>query len=164
MFSKILVPIDGSPTSYRGLQCAVDVAKKYGAEITLMHVIEQPTYGFSGSVVPSIPEKVYADLERFSEELLAKRTRELTRMGVRTRTLVKRGNPSDEVLNVSRDFDLIVMGSRGVGGFKKLLLGSVSSKVAFEAPCTVTLVRPPSLAASPASEDRPPERDVPPIF
>ena len=143
MFSRILVPIDGSPHSYRGLQCAVDLAKKYGAEITLMHVIEQPNYEFSGSAIPLIPEKVFTDLEKYSEDLLAKRTSELARMGVQTRTMVRRGNPSDQVLRASRAFDLIVMGSRGIGGFKKLLLGSVSSKVVAHSKIPVLIVESP---------------------
>ncbi|MDG6904584.1 MAG: universal stress protein [Nitrososphaerota archaeon] len=51
MFKKILVPIDGSPNSYRGFEQAVDLAKKYGAAVKLLHVIEQPMYLYAGGQI-----------------------------------------------------------------------------------------------------------------
>jgi nucleotide-binding universal stress UspA family protein len=144
MFSKILVPVDGSPTSYRGLKFAIDVAKKYDAEITLIHVIEEPTYAYSYSPMGGmmLPGEYYTGMREHAEKLLSKRKKELTSKGVQARTLIRRGNPTVQILKASRGFDLIVMGSRGLGRLRSLMLGSVSNSVVQQAKVPVLIVRP----------------------
>lgn len=145
MFSKILVPIDGSSSSYRGLRYATDVAKKYGAEITLIHVVEEPVYaygpagGFGGMV---FPVGYFTDVEKRAGGLLAKRKRELKAKGVRTKTLLRRGSPAAEILKASKGFDLIVIGSRGFGRIRSLMLGGVSNSVVQGSKVPVLIVRP----------------------
>jgi nucleotide-binding universal stress UspA family protein len=58
------------------------------------------------------------------------------------RTSIGRGAAAGVLLDAARDADLLVVGSRGLGGFRGLLLGSVSSKMAAHAPCPVVIVRP----------------------
>lgn len=142
MFQKILVPIDGSPNSYRGLQYAVEVAKKFDAEITLIHVVEQPSYAFAPASGSVLPAEAFVELEGFAEELLQKSKRDLIEKGVRTNTLLKRGSPATEILRASKGFDLIVMGSQGLNRFKRLLLGSVSNSVVQSSDVPVLIVRP----------------------
>ncbi|MGD0319598.1 MAG: universal stress protein [Nitrososphaerales archaeon] len=142
MFQKILVPIDGSRNSYRGLQCAVDIAKKFDAEITLIHVIEVLKYPYASTYGTDSPDTVYTALEESAQKLFEKRRKELVEKGVRTNTLLKRGSPSDEILRASKGFDLIVMGSNGLGRFKRLLLGSVSNSVVQSSRVPVLIVRP----------------------
>ncbi|MGD0396119.1 MAG: universal stress protein [Nitrososphaerales archaeon] len=139
---KILVPIDGSPNSYHGLQCAVELAKKLDVEITLIHVVEQPSYAFAPSGGSVIPAEAFVELEGFAEKLLQKRRKELTNEGVRTNTLLKRGSPADEILRASKGFDLIVIGAKGLSRFKRLLLGSVSNSVVQNSKVSVLIVRP----------------------
>jgi nucleotide-binding universal stress UspA family protein len=142
VFQKILVPVDGSPNSYRGLQYAVEIAKKFDAEITLVHVVEQPSYAFAPSGGSVIPAETFVEIEGFAEELLQKRREELVKQGVRTNTLLKRGDPDAEILKASTGFDLIVMGSQGLSRFKRLLLGSVSNSVVQNSKIPVLIVRP----------------------
>ena len=142
MFSKILVPIDGSPDSYRGLKYAVDIAKKYDAEITLLYVIEEPTYAYTDVRGIMLPPRYFTNMREQAEELLARRKRELTSKGVSAQTLLKRGSPSVQVLRASKGFDLIVMGSRGQGRLKRLMLGSVSNSVVQQSKVPVLIVRP----------------------
>jgi nucleotide-binding universal stress UspA family protein len=142
VFSKILVPIDGSPNSYRGLGYAIDVAKKYDAEVTLIHVMEEPLYVYGAMGGAVLPEEYFTNLKARAVELLAKRQKELMSKGVRTKTLLRRGNPSVQILRASRGFDLIVMGSKGLGRLRSLMLGSVSNSVVQQSKVPVLIVRP----------------------
>lgn len=142
MFKKILVSIDGSTNSYRGLQYATDIAKKYDADITLIHIVEEPIYAYSSIGPAIIPDKVFSEIKENAEKLFLKRKNELNAKGVQTKTLLKRGNPSVEILKASEGFDLIVMGSRGLGRFKTYLLGSVSNSVVQHSKAPVLIVRP----------------------
>ncbi|MGP8124992.1 MAG: universal stress protein [Nitrososphaerales archaeon] len=142
VFQKILVPIDGSPNSYRGLQYAAEIAKKFDAEITLLHIVEQLSYAFAPSGGSVIPAETFIEIEGFAEELLQKRSGELIKQEVRTSTLLKKGNPAVEILRASTGFDLIVMGSQGLSRFKRLLLGSVSNSVVQNSKVPVLIVRP----------------------
>jgi nucleotide-binding universal stress UspA family protein len=142
MFKRILVPIDGSPDSYRGLRLAVDIAKEHESEITFIHVVERPVFFYAGMGNTIIPAEVYTGLEDHAKKLFSKRKKELTEKGVRTKTLLKRGDPAVQILKASRGFDLIVMGSRGLGRFKRYFLGSVSNSVVQQSKVPVLIVKP----------------------
>jgi nucleotide-binding universal stress UspA family protein len=142
VFGRILVPIDGSPNSYKGLRYAIEIAKKFDAEITLIHVIEEPVYAYSDVAGGVVPARAFTELEEYADKLFAKRKKELAERGVRTNTLLKKGNPSYEILKASKGFDLIVMRSRGLGRFKRLFLGSVSNGVVQNSKVPVLIVRP----------------------
>lgn len=142
MFSKILVPIDGSPNSYRGLKYAIDVAKKYEAEITLIHVIEEPPYAYSAPSGIMLPAEYFTRIREHAVALLSKRKKELMSKGVRTKTIIRRGSPSVQILKASKGTDLIVMGSRGLGRLRSLMLGSVSNSVVQQSKVPVLIVRP----------------------
>lgn len=142
MFRRILVPIDGSPNSYRGLKFAIDIALKYDSEITLIHVIERPLFLYSEMAPPLIPTKVFTDLEEYAKKLFAKREKELSERGVRTSTLLRRGDPAFQILKASQGFDLIVMGSRGMSRLRRMFLGSVSNSVVQQSKVPVLIVRP----------------------
>jgi len=120
----------------------VELAKKLDVEITLIHVVEQPSYAFAPSGGSVIPAEAFVELEGFAEKLLQKRRKELTNEGVRTNTLLKRGSPADEILRASKGFDLIVIGAKGLSRFKRLLLGSVSNSVVQNSKVSVLIVRP----------------------
>lgn len=140
MFRRILVPIDGSPNSYRGLQHAVDIAKKYNAEITLIHVIETPAVVFETEL--PLPESYFSRMEANTRGLFAKREAELKSQGLKVKTILIKGNAIQEILRASKSFDLVVMGSKGYGGFRRFWLGSVASGVVNHCTVPVLIVRP----------------------
>ena len=142
MFAKILVPVDGSRDSYRGLKYAVDIAKKYNSEVSLIHVIEEPTYAYSAPRGIILPAEYITGMRKHAEALLAKRKKELRSKGIRTKTLLRKGSPSVQILRASKGFDLIVMGSRGFGRLRSLMLGSVSNSVAQQSKVPVLIARP----------------------
>jgi nucleotide-binding universal stress UspA family protein len=132
----------------RALDSAVDLARRYQAELLLLHVIALepaiPAY-------PSAPEPTLADQEasaRRTLELVAATARKLGALSVETRVVF--GTPPAEILAVIRSdaIDLVVMGTHGRTGLDLLLVGSVANKVVRKSPCPVLTV-PPVCAAAP---------------
>jgi nucleotide-binding universal stress UspA family protein len=139
MFKKILAPVDGSPNSHKSLKYAVDLAKKYEANITIIHVAERPIYGYLSEeyVVSENLDQIKKD----SEKLLLERKTEVMNEGLKVDAILTDGDPGQEILKTSEGYDLIVMGSRGLGLTKSLLLGSVSNKILHHADKPVLIVR-----------------------
>ncbi len=135
---KILVCTDGSDHSTRAVRWAAQFAKNYSSELMILNVVK--------NIV-----KTDGEIAWFKEEdeegnrILseAKLLVEKEFQGVKV-TLRLAGGDADKVtveLAENEKLDLIVMGSRGLGQFKRLLLGSISQKVSTHAPCPVTIVR-----------------------
>lgn len=141
MLSKILVPVDGSEYSLRALDTAIYLAKKIDANITGMHVIENlPTvYVESQKVLNDLLAKYRAE----SENILDKCKQIAEKSGVKIETVIAEGDASSNIVVYARNggFDTIIMGSRGVGSFKEMVLGSVSNKVLHHAKCSVMIVK-----------------------
>lgn len=141
MFTNILVPVDGSDNSYRALDAALLFSEKLGSNITVVHVMEQVPITHIGS------EKLLSEfLEAYKKEnqdILSKCSEIATQKGLTIKTLLLQGNPASVILDYSKQekFDLLIMGSRGLGKFKELILGSVSSKIVHHSPCAVLLIR-----------------------
>lgn len=141
MFTNILVPVDGSDNSYRALDAALLLSEKLGSNISVVHVMEQVPITHIGS------EKLLSEfLEAYKKEnqdILSKCSEIATQKGLTIKTLLLQGNPASVILDYSKQekFDLLIMGSRGMGKFKELILGSVSSKIVHHSPCAVLLIR-----------------------
>jgi nucleotide-binding universal stress UspA family protein len=142
LFTNILVAIDGSPNSYRGLEMAIDIAQKYEAKITLIHVVQRPTYWYASEGPILVDDDQESRELEEAKNLLLKRSEELKQKNVRLETLLVEGHPAEEILKASNGCDLIVIGSRGLGRFESLLLGSVASSVVSHAKKPVLVVRP----------------------
>jgi nucleotide-binding universal stress UspA family protein len=142
MLSKILVPVDGSENSFRALEHAIFLATKIQeAQITTLYIIEDPPSLYIYS--PKIMEKVRADYERQYTKIL-ERCKELgDKSGIKIHTVLIEGDPASNIIGYSEieKFDIIIMGSRGMGKFKELILGSVSNKILHHAKCSVMVVR-----------------------
>lgn len=140
MFKKVLVPVDGSEYSYRAVKTAASLAEKYGSEVTLIYVVALPTR--SPGYAPElgvIPQRVLDDLEREGTEILHRAKGYFT--GAVVNTVVRIGHPTGEILDeVTKGYDLIVMGSRGLGALRGFVMGSVSDRVSRNARCTVMIV------------------------
>ncbi|MFH9353380.1 universal stress protein [Kitasatospora sp. NPDC017646] len=137
---RIVVGVDGSPASEQALRWAVDYAKAVGGTIDAIAAWEYPAfYGWGGTAVPA---DVYNP-----EELAGKTLTESVAKvvgedaGVTIREGVLPGNAAGALLQAAKGAALLVVGSRGRGGFSGLLLGSVSRHVTEHAPCPVVVVR-----------------------
>ena len=145
MFDKIMVPVDGSEASGRAVQFASDLASRYGAEVIVLHVCEHE-YVYGVDVLP----------ERLDEatELVDGYVRAMKDAGLSARGNVVSapfGRTANAILTAVDDeqVDLIVMGTRGLSAWSRLLLGSVAHKVLHSAKVQVLLVHEPSKGEEP---------------
>lgn len=156
----IVVPVDGSDHSSKAVSLAAEIANKYGAKLSLLHVLltgpvpdnirklsdkegpELPGMAVGASYVePSLPREV---LEDIAEKLLAQARGLAEKAGVKdVETTTASGPAAKEILEHADKVkaDMIVMGSRGLGDLKGLLVGSTSHKVQNLAKCTVATVK-----------------------
>jgi len=141
VFTSILVPVDGSDNSYRALDSALLLSEKLGSTITVVNVTEQVPITHIES------EKLLSELleayRKENQEILSKCSKIATEKGLSIKTLLLQGNPASIILDYRKKekFELLIMGSRGLGKFKQLILGSVSSKIVHHSPCAVLLIR-----------------------
>ncbi|HJU80039.1 MAG TPA: universal stress protein [Nitrososphaeraceae archaeon] len=141
MFTNVLVPVDGSDNSYRALDAALLLSEKLGSNITVVNVMEQVPITHIES------EKLLSELleayKKENQEILSKCSRIAAEKGLSIKTLLLQGNPASVILDYcnKENFELVIMGSRGMGKFKQLILGSVSSKIVHHCQCAVLLIR-----------------------
>jgi nucleotide-binding universal stress UspA family protein len=141
MFTKILVPVDGSDNSFRALDAALFFSDKLGSKVAAVHVMEDIP------VLHIQSEKLLRELlEDYTnrEQLILTKSSEIARKkGLAIDTILLRGNPSSIILDFceKEKYDVIVMGSRGLGKFKELILGSVSNKIVHHSRSPVVLIR-----------------------
>ena len=146
MFKHILAAIDGSEHSTKAAKVAIELARTYGSDLTLLHVTRKL----------DLPDqlKEYLKAEHLTREdlpALDEATRRIIDdvrikaegQGVKTRTIFREGKPARSIVDYARSagIDAIVMGSRGLSECESALLGSVSHKVASLAGCTVMIVK-----------------------
>lgn len=141
MFSRILVPVDGSDNSHRALDAALFLSEKLGSKVAAIHVMDNVP------VLHIESEKLLRELlEAYKKEnqlILSKCSEIATKKGLTIDTKMLQGNPSSAILDYceKEKHDLIVMGTRGMGEFKELVLGSVSSKVLHHSSCPIMIIR-----------------------
>ena len=135
---KILVPLDGSKYSEKALLHACDMAKNYQASLTLIYVVEK-----------SIPfnlldRKEYLEiLRKFGNKVLIKGKKTTTDNGIDSKIIMKEGNVANEVVKLAKKekYNLIIVGSKGLGATTRFFLGSVSNKLANNSPCSILIVK-----------------------
>ena len=140
-WKTIVVGVDGSPGSRVALTWAAAEAADHGADLVVLNVWEHTLLPPAGSV--SVSERYVPDpSQRTAEDLLQVIKEELGEdPPVLVHPRVKQGNAAEVLIEESADVDLLVVGTRGHGGFAGLVLGSVSQHVAAYAKCPVTVVR-----------------------
>jgi nucleotide-binding universal stress UspA family protein len=147
---RILVPIDGSDNSKRALYTAIALSKRFDAQLTIINVIPAPGLLVEAPAGLGLPptgtEQYYEKQEKDASYLLDDATSVCKAAAIREATTeATRAYKSvvEEIIELAtkRKIDLIVIGTRGLGGFRKLLLGSVSSGVVTHAHCNVLVVR-----------------------
>jgi nucleotide-binding universal stress UspA family protein len=153
--TRIVVGIDGSEPSVRALEWAIDAARLHQSTVEAVHAWEILRTGadaFGAVVFDPTPPTDNARL------MIDAALESIDTTGLRSPVTrrVSTDSPAAAILRASEGADLVVVGSRGLGGFKGLLVGSVSQQVARHAPCPVVVVRPDSRAAHlPSEADRP---------
>jgi nucleotide-binding universal stress UspA family protein len=133
MFSNVLVPLDGSPEAATALPAAQALASSLGARISLVRVVRRPDVQFD----------MHADEIRDAAGYLDGVARELASSNLRVSTHVRSGEVSEAFLQEisARGADLVVMATRGQGGVRRAVLGSVASEVISLSPVPVMLMR-----------------------
>ncbi len=133
MVKKILVAFDGSEQAKRALDLALEIADKFSANTVLLGVVDY---------MPIIDDEYVNKLKKRYEEIISEAVKNAKPNLKVTEKLIE-GRPADKILETAKDgeFDMIVMGSRGIGGINQFIRGSVSEKVADEAPCPVVIVK-----------------------
>ena len=133
---RIVVGVDGSPSSAAALRWAAKQARLTGAEIHAIMTWELPT---AYSWAPVVQKPDYADeCEAFLAQTVKDALGDVAAHQVRWEALP--GHPAWRLIEAADGADLLVVGSRGHGGFAGLLLGSVSQHVVAHAPCPVVVV------------------------
>lgn len=151
--TKILVPLDGSKSSEKAAEYAIDIAKKRKAKLIAVHVMHLPAYAFTptpiegmpASTVAPVPLAVSSEERRMAESYLNKVREKANKAKVTLETKIIENQPSivHAIAKVAEKekCDLIVMGTKGRTGIKRFLLGSVASGVVTYAPCPVLVIR-----------------------
>jgi nucleotide-binding universal stress UspA family protein len=142
MFHKVLVATGGSPWSDRAVQYAIGLVKDYELDLVILHVIaDTPPYFIAESGVPM--DQVLEGNEEAGRRIITEAAQWAAEAGVVCETELAWGRAAEVICRVAqeRECDLIVVGSRGLTGFKRLMLGSISNAVAAKAPCPVLVVK-----------------------
>ena len=138
--TKILVPLDGSKNSKRGLEMAISVARQFGATVTGVYSIYAPPHSeFRG--IGSVRESSNKDVEKFLNDAKVLSAQN----GIVFKEKVMRGDIGYNIIKLAHNkkekFNLIVMGSRGRGSMKEMFFGSVSNYVIHASKIPVLLVK-----------------------
>ena len=135
---SILVPIDGSKYSEKAILHACNIAKNYQSRLILAYVVEK-----------SIPinlldrSEYLKILREFGNKALIKGKKMTIKQGIDSKIILKEGNVTKEIVKIAKKekCNLIVVGSKGLGTTARLFLGSVSSKLANDSPCSILIVK-----------------------
>ena len=155
MYRKILVPLDGSATAEAGLREAIPLATALKARLCLLNVVfDLPMLVELSATMDS--QEVHAGLQQYGRDLLAKAERAAAEGGAETESVVHEstgGSVADAIVSEAArlDCDLIVMGTHGRRGLRRLTLGSDAELVVRHSPVPVMLVRSDETTASSTS-------------
>jgi len=138
----IIVGVDGSHDAHRALEWAMQEAVARHAPLTVITVHQVAASAWTGvPIFLPVDEPSVEQARQAAEEAVAKAAAELGQsQPVPVAVRAVSGLPAQELIEASRDADLLVVGSRGGGGFARLVLGSVSDQVARHAHCPVVVV------------------------
>ena len=145
MLQKILVAVDGSEYSKKALELACALAEKFDSSLHIVHV-PQGAAADRVMVLGGAAVMIHAGREQLEKagRTLIEAAREIAEDALpgKVTTELRGGDPADEIVKSAEEnaSDCIVMGSRGLGDFGGLMLGSVSHKVNHSAPCTCITV------------------------
>ena len=140
IFQKILVAVDDAPISAHAADIAAELAQLAGAELAFIHVIDAELVNAADTGIQ--PDVFVASAKEDARNLIEDFRKRLPQK-MAALDFVPIGTPLTEIVNAAKDWpaDLIVIGSHGRGGIRRVLLGSVAEGVMRNAPCPVLVVR-----------------------
>lgn len=150
LFKKILCPTDFSEPSYKALKAAGELAKEFGAQLILIHVLSPvqvfpASPGFAPGMPVSnqyLPEDIAGVTEKHAIDSLTMTLKEKVSEEIKSKTELLRGSPAEEIARYAEEskVSVIIMGTHGFTGWRHLLLGSVTEKVVRIASCPVLTI------------------------
>jgi len=145
-YKRILVPIDGTPTSNRGLREAVGFAKAQKARLQLVHVVDVHNAMLTGLSGGAAVTDIAAALEERGRRLVEKAVALVRKSGLACETVLLEslsGPAAEPIVRQARKWraDLIVIGTHGRRGLKRLVMGSDAEQIVRNAPAPVLLIR-----------------------
>ena len=143
-FKNILVPVDFSEHSTAALEVAVEFASVFGAKLHLLHCYQIQPGGVSPYGI-AIPSDYFAEIRNAASQQLAEWQAKHVPTGIPVDASTKSEVPSEAIIMSAKEIgaDLIVMGTRGLSGFKHVMFGSVAERTVRLAPCPVMTVHAP---------------------
>ena len=146
MYRKILVPIDGSRTSARGLEEAIKLAQSQKATLVLLHAVDEAVVTYGTDMVPAYIDEMLESLREGGKRILAKAAARARGRGVKLKSLLVEkliGPVADIIVSQAKEqrADLIVIGTHGRRGVTRLVMGSDAEGVVRKSPVPVLLVR-----------------------
>lgn len=151
---RVLAAMDGSEASINALQTLTSYLEPESIDVTLMHVVEMPwarldlppewpEYEPDASEISEYRNDVERELRRYADRTMDRARNYLEELKISATEIVEEGDPALELASHAEEggYDLIVAGATGNSDMKHALLGSVSSKLAWNAPCSVMVVR-----------------------
>jgi len=146
MYRKILVPIDGSRTSARGLDEAIKLAKGRNATLVILHVVDEAVVAYGADIVPVYINEMLESMREGGKRVLARAAARARGRGVKLKSLLVEkfvGPVADVIVSQAKKqrADLIVIGTHGRRGVTRLVMGSDAEGVVRRSPVPVLLVR-----------------------
>jgi nucleotide-binding universal stress UspA family protein len=139
LYRKILIPTDGSRNAQAAVVRGVELAKMLGSEVTIMSIVDiQATVSIQQGL--GMPD-IYSYQQKAADAAAEAAMKAAEKAGVQARSIVMRGSPARDIIDASRDHDLVLMATRGLTGAKHFFLGSVAEKVIRFAACPVMVLR-----------------------
>ncbi|MGI0062868.1 MAG: universal stress protein [Nitrosotalea sp.] len=143
IIKNILVPVDGSRYSVKAFDAALDMAKKYGAKISLLTCLEKENIS-AWCINKKVHMQIIKDAEKFARDFISKLEKVARDADVSLSVhIIETKSVSKQINNfaTTEKIDLIVMGSHGRTGFDQFVLGSVSNAVCHSAKCPVLIIK-----------------------
>ncbi len=153
MYTKILLPLDGSSLAERAVSHAAEIARGTSAELILLQVVHDPLAD-APEAGQQEESRAVAEVSALALEYLQRIAASLAADGIKARCAVLEGEPAAAILGLAHDenVDAIVMSTHGRSGFSKLIMGSVAEKVALTTKRPVMLVKPERVAVEHVDE------------
>jgi len=138
---KILIPTDGSDYSMRAAEYGISIAKMLDAQIMVVYVIDDVVLDQISKVTEheDVERELKQDGQRHINYVLGLAKKE----GIKAASLLAKGRPFDQIVHLAKEqnMDLIVMGTYGLRGAERILIGSVAERVIEYSPCPVLVVK-----------------------